>query len=105
MVGQLFDCHTYPEGIGPVLVGLQKPSPCCVSLTGFNLLCVQCIGVSHGVKIGLRTYPWFGAYSYVPVHLFSCITQLRLVRSCDILHTKFIECIQTCFCQVKLDKW
>ncbi len=32
---------------------------------------------------------------------FFCIAQLH---SCDILHTKSVECIQTCFCQVKLDK-
>ena len=56
VAGQLFDCHVYPV-FGPMLVGLQMPSPCCVNLTSFNVLCVQCIGVRHGVKIGLWTYP------------------------------------------------
>ncbi len=95
MAGQLFDCHTYLV-FGPVLVGLQKPSPCGVNLTGFNLLFVHCTGVSHSVKIGLWTYPLFWAYPYVPVHFVSCIARLWLVHSCNILHTKLIECIIEC---------
>ncbi len=65
MAGQLFDCHMYPV-FGPVLVGLQKPSPYCAKLMGCNLLSVQCIKwVSHSVKVGLWTYPWFWAYPHI----------------------------------------
>ncbi len=79
VAGQLFDCHMYPV-FGPVSVGLQKPSPCGVNLTGSNLLCVQCIGVSHSVKIrsletrcsgiSIYTCALFLLYSMSPVGAF-----------------------------------
>ena len=82
----------------------SKPSPCRVNLTGFNLLFVQCMGVRHGVNIRPLDLPVVSGISLCTRALFSCIAWLRLVHSCDILHTKFIGCNQACLCQVKLDQ-
>ncbi len=84
-------CVAYPVLV-PVSVGLN--------LTYFKLLCVQYIGVSHDIKLWPLDLPMVSGVSICTCALFSCIAQLRLVHSCDILHTKFIECIQACFCQV-----
>ncbi len=84
MAGQLFNCHTYLV-FGPVLVGLQKAQSLLCQTNRFQPV------MSHSVKIGLWTYPWFRGSPYIPVHLFSCIARLRLVHSVDILHTKVLS--------------